>query len=155
LHGLQTVLDEELRTAIQIWHGDLVHVDAEAVVKRGEDFAELHGAFHGFAAQTVGGANDVSRLHAAAENQPTGDPRPVIPAGVLVDRRRATKFAPDDYGHIFLQAAAVQVINQGAHALVQQRQILAEGTKVITVMILTAESQSHAAGARFHQAQSG
>ena len=44
------MIDEELRAAAQVVDRRLVHVDAEVVVKRGEDLAELNGAFRRFAA---------------------------------------------------------------------------------------------------------
>src|SRR5262245_41481730 len=125
-HGLQSILDEELRTAIEVRDRDFVYVEAEAVIEGDEDFAELHGAFHRFASQAIGRADDASGLHAATENQTAGDAWPVVAAGVLVDRGGASEFAPDHYGHVFFQPAPVQIIDQGADALVQQGQVLAE-----------------------------
>src|SRR5436305_1729905 len=58
-HRLVAV-DQKLRAAGEVGDGGLVHVDAEVVVERGEDFAELDGAVFGFGANSVGGADHLS-----------------------------------------------------------------------------------------------
>jgi len=65
-HGLGTVGDEEVRSAGKVLHGDLVYVDAEIVVEGGEDFAEGDRSFGGFAAEAIGGADDLAGFHSAA-----------------------------------------------------------------------------------------
>ena len=40
-----------MRTAREISHSDLVNVNSHVVVKRGEDFLEMHRSVVGFAAQ--------------------------------------------------------------------------------------------------------
>ena len=88
-HGLGPVRDEEIRAATQVRHSHLVHVDAEVVVERGEDFAEGNRALAGFAAQTISGADNLACSHAAARQHGAVGARPMVAAGVLVDGRGA------------------------------------------------------------------
>ena len=54
----------------------------------------------------------------------------MIAAGILVDRRRAPEFAPDDNGNLLVQAALVQVLDERADALVEQGQVLPSAPKL-------------------------
>ena len=51
--------------------------------------------------------------------------------------------------NIFIQTTLVQIFNQCAQALIEQRQVLSQRAEVIAVMIPAAEREGHAAGARF------
>src|SRR6185503_15833970 len=79
-HRLGAVGHEELRASREVGNRDLVHVDAEVVIERGEDFAETHGPLAGFAPETVRRADDVAGLHATAGEHRAVRPRPVIPS---------------------------------------------------------------------------
>jgi hypothetical protein len=46
--------------------GGVAHVNAEAVIQRGEDFLELHGPVGHVRAVAVSGADHLAGLHAAA-----------------------------------------------------------------------------------------
>src|SRR5690242_17874734 len=122
------------------------------MIKRGEYFPELHRSFAGFAAQSIRRANDLPMAHPAACEQRARDPRPMIPSAVLVNGRSAPKFSPNHHRNILVQTARVKVLNECAQALVQERQVLPQGSEVITMMIPATESQRHTARSRFHQA---
>src|SRR5207302_978047 len=143
LHWLTAGIDEILRAACQIRDGGLAYVDAEVVVKRREDIAEQHGTFGGFAAPTVRRADGLAGPHAAAGEQSASDLRPMIAAGVLVDRRRAAKLAPHDDRDILVQPAPVQVLDQRADALVEQRQVGFRVLVVVAVIIPETESDRY------------
>src|SRR6185503_5099019 len=96
-NGLVIVVHEILRASGKIVERDLVGVDAEIVIQRREDFTEVHGPFHGFAAQPIRGANDLADFHSTTEQRRAGNTRPMIPPAVLVDRRRAAELAPDNH----------------------------------------------------------
>ena len=121
------------------------------MIKRGEDFAELHGPLGGLAAETIRRANHLAGLHAASEEQPARDARPMIASAVLVDGGRAAELAPNDHRNILVQSALVQILDQRAESLIEQRQVLAQSTEVVAVMVPAAERQGDAAGARFDQ----
>ena len=56
------------RTTIQIGDLDLVHVDTQSLVKRGEDFLDVDRAIDWPAAARVGGADDLPRLQSTASD---------------------------------------------------------------------------------------
>src|SRR6185369_12844230 len=111
LHRL-TPIYQILRTAGQIGDGGFIHVDAQVVIKRGKDFAELYGPVNWLAAQAVGRANNLSGFHPAAGEQSTGSFWPVIASGVFVNRWRATEFTPHHNRNVLVQAALVQIFDQ-------------------------------------------
>jgi len=49
-HRLQPVVHQEMRAPAQVLHRGLVHVDAQSVVERREDFAKLDGPFRSLTA---------------------------------------------------------------------------------------------------------
>src|SRR4051812_15723284 len=138
-------INQILRTAGEIGHGCRCDVDAEVMIKGGEDFAELDGAIHGFTSEAIGGADDLTRFHSAASEQGAGDPRPMVASAIFVDRRSAAELAPDDNRNIFFKTAIINVIDQGGQTLVEQWEILTERAEIIAVMIPTAERESDAA----------
>src|SRR5262245_13294585 len=109
-HGLSTLVDQELRTAGQVGDRGLVYVDAEVVIKRGEDLVEGHGPFHGFTAEPIGRADDLSDFHPATGQQGTADSRPMIAAATLVDGRGSPELAPNHDGHIAVQTALPEIV---------------------------------------------
>ena len=52
-HGLDPIVDEELRSAGEIRERDLVHVDSQRLIERGVDLAELHRSAGGLTAEAV------------------------------------------------------------------------------------------------------
>ena len=61
-HRLTSVRNQILRTACEIRDGYLADVNAKVLIKRGEDFAKLHGPFHRFAAQTIRRGDDPASM---------------------------------------------------------------------------------------------
>src|SRR5207249_10315688 len=108
-HRLVTV-DQVLRTAAEVRNCDLVHVDAQALIQRGEHFAEINASFSGFAAKTVSRANDLTVLHATGREHSAGNARPMVAPGIFVDRWRAAEFAPHDDGNVFVEPARVNIL---------------------------------------------
>src|SRR5687768_13371549 len=89
-----------LRAAGGIEERSVFGVDAEVVIKRGEDRAEMDGAVGGLAAGAVSGADDLTGAHAAAGDDGLHDPWPVVAAAVDVDTRGAAELAPGDDRHV-------------------------------------------------------
>src|SRR5436190_2402588 len=58
LHRRATGIHQILRPAAQVGDRDFAHVDAEVVIERGEDVAELDRPIGGLAAQAIGRADD-------------------------------------------------------------------------------------------------
>src|SRR5581483_9270838 len=91
-HG--RIFDQVLRAAGGVVDERGVHVDAQVVVQRGEDFAVSDRAVGGVFAQAVGGADDLAGTHAAAGHEAATHRGPVVAARVVVDARRAAELAP-------------------------------------------------------------
>lgn len=123
LRHRQPAVDEIMRTPGEVRHGDPVGIDAELVIKRRENLAEMHAAIRDLAAKAVGGADDLPGLHAPAGQKRAADLRPVVAAAVLVDLRGASEFTPGHHRHILVQPAFVQILNQRAERLVEKRQV--------------------------------
>src|SRR5439155_6948850 len=70
---------------------------------------------------------------------------------ILVDGRRTTELAPNDYCNILVQSALVQIFDQRAESLIEQRQVLMQRSEVVAVMVPATERQRYAPGARFDQ----
>ena len=149
-HGAASGFDEVVRAAGEVGDGGFVRVDAEVVVESGKDFAEPNGAFVGFAAESVCGADGLAGFHAAAGEQGAGDARPVIAAGVGVDFWGASEFAPDDDGNVFVHASLVKIVDQGGNALIQQGHVFAAAFEVAVVPVPAAEGEGNATGAGSH-----
>src|SRR6266550_2271217 len=97
-----------LRPAGRIVDGGLGRVEAQVVIKGGEDFLKMNRPFLGVLAQPVGGADGLTSAHAAAGQDGATHLRPMVTAGVLVDSRRAAKLAPGDYRHVIEHATDIQ-----------------------------------------------
>ena len=95
-------------------------IDAQALVERGEQVADAEpGSSPDVHAVLAGGAVDLTALDGPAADHDRPAARPVIAAAVLVDARRAAELAhPHDDG-VLPHAAVVQILDQGAHALVE------------------------------------
>src|SRR6266536_3462679 len=144
-HRRTASIDEILRPAAQIGDGDLAHVDAEVVIERGEDVAELDRPLRCLAAQAIRGPDYLAGFHAAASEHAARDARPMVTAGVFVDGRGAPELAPDNDRNILVETALVQVLDQRADALIEQREVLPERAKIIAMMVPAAEGEGHAA----------
>ena len=88
------VVKRVLRATGEIVEFDVLRIDAEVAVQRGENFAEVNGPLDSFSAKSVGRSDHLAGFHAAASKQTAADARPVIPAGVFVDARRSAELAP-------------------------------------------------------------
>src|SRR5207244_10857833 len=105
------------------------------MIKCGEDFTKGDRPFNGFATQTVRCADDLPGFHPAAREQCARNARPMIAAGILVDRRRATELTPNNYGHILVKTALVQVLHEGGNALIEQWQVRTGVSEILPVII--------------------
>src|SRR5207249_9436724 len=76
----------------------------------------------------------------------------MIASRVLVDGRRAAKLAPNDNGHILFQTAPVQVFDQRADALVEQREVGFCVLVIVAVIIPETERDGHDTRAGFNEA---
>ena len=75
----------------------------------------------------------------------------MVAAGVLVDARRAAELAPDDHRHVVEHAAHVEVLDQGAEALIELAAVVADQVEVLAVAVPAAVGQRHAANAGLDQ----
>src|SRR5262249_33540157 len=97
-----------------------MRVDAEVVVDRGQDVAVVDGVVARLGGGGVGGADNLAHLHAATGDNGTVHPRPVVAARALVDLWGAPELAPNHHGGRVIEAACVDVLDEGADALVEQ-----------------------------------
>ena len=91
-HGLPAI-DEILGAAGEVGQGDAIGVEAQLMVERGEDFAEVDAAIHDFSAESISRADDLTGFHSATGEKGAANLRPVVASSVLVDLRRATELA--------------------------------------------------------------
>src|SRR5207244_11928548 len=117
-----------------------------------EDLAVVAGPPRSVAAGAVGSAEGLAGVHAAARHEAAAYRSPVVAAGLVVDARRAAELAPRHYRHVVEHAALIQVLDQGAEALVELAAVVAHEAEVLAVAVPAAEGQRHAAHARFHEA---
>src|SRR3982750_2889596 len=110
-----------------------VGVDAQVVVGGGQGVLIVYWPAGGRAAQLIGRADDLADVHATAEEERRVDPGPVVAAGGLVDLGGAAELTPDNYGHVAVQPADVDVLDQGGDSLVEEGQIAAEPREVAAV----------------------
>src|SRR5437660_11150260 len=75
----------------------------------------------------------------------------MIAPAILVDGRRTTELTPHNHRNIFVQSALVQIFDQRAESLVEERQVLTQRSEVVAVMVPTTERQRDAPGACFDQ----
>src|SRR5262249_34992019 len=71
----------------------------------------------------AGGAVGLAAVDGAAADHHRPAAGPVVAAGVLVDVRRPAELAHPEHHGVLQHAALVQVLDQGAHALVQARAV--------------------------------
>src|SRR5580765_8485376 len=121
------------------------------MIEGGEDFAERHRSFAWLAAEAVGRANDLAGLHAATGQHGTGNARPVVATGIFVDGGGTAKFAPDDDRNVLVEAALVEVFDQGAEALVEKRQISAGVLEIVSMIIPETVGDGYRARAGFDE----
>src|SRR5216117_2185073 len=96
-------VDEILRPAAQVRDGRPGYVNAQVVIQRREDFPEIDRPAGWLAAEAVGGADHLPRLHAPAGQQREGRLGPVLAPAVLVDLGAAAEFAPHYHGDVLIQ----------------------------------------------------
>ena len=112
-------------STIQIGDLDLVHVDPQPLVKRGEDFLDVDRAIDWPAAARVGGTDDLSRLQSTASDQYGLCTWPVVASPFGVNSRGTPKFSPDDHGDVVGEPALVQVIKEDRERVIECRQVFA------------------------------
>ena len=121
------------------------------MVERGEDFAEVDAAICNLAAEPVRRADDLAGLHPAAGEQRAADLRPVIAPGVRVDLRGASELAPRHHRHVLVQPTLMQILDERAHGLIEEREMGEQFAVVVAVEIPATEIQRHAAGTGFDE----
>src|SRR5262249_6507742 len=123
-------------------------VEAEALVKGGEQVGDGHLVGLDVGAVNVGRAVNLAALDGAAADHDRPAAAPVVAGGALVDARRAPELAhPHDDG-VLPQAAVYQVLDQAAHALVEARAVaVAQGGEDVAVVVPAAEVHLDAADA--------
>ena len=116
-------------------------------IERGEHFGKVNGAVDDLAAEPVGGADHLPGPEAAAGEEPAADLRPVVAPGVLVDQRRASELPPGDDGHILVEAAGMEILDERREPLVELRQVgVAHAVEVVGVEVPAAEVERHDPG---------
>ena len=121
------------------------------MIQRGEDFAEVHTSLHDLSAEAIGRADHLACLHPTPGKERAAHLRPVVASGVLVDLGSASKFPPGHHGHILLHAALMQVLDQRAVGLIEEREMGQQLAVIIAVEVPASEVEGDAAGTRFHQ----
>ncbi len=87
----------------------------------------------------------------AATSQKRGrHTRPMIAPRVFVDLGRTAELPPNNHGNLLVQAPLVQIFDQRADSLIQQRQISARVLMIIPMVIPKSEGNGHAACARLN-----
>ena len=129
-------------------------VNTEVVVERREDILKGNGSVLDVGGLLVRRADDLAGPHAAAGQQGEIDRRPVVPAGSLVDDRRAAELAPDDDRDILVQPALMKVFDQRGEGHVELGNSDTVGGEVVGVRIPAAESDRHDPNTRFDQSPS-
>ena len=112
----------------------------------------MNAAFDDLAAESIGRADDLARFHSAARQQGASELRPVIAPGIRVDLGRPSELAPRHYRHVFVQSALVQVLDQRAEGLVEQREMREQFAVIVAVKIPAAKIERDTACPRFDEA---
>src|SRR5436190_946905 len=120
---LDPILNQVLGPTAQIQNRRRVRINAQVVIERGKYFLKTDRPVLGAFGLTMSGADYLAGAHTAACQQGTGDGRPVIASAVRVDFGSPAKLAPDDDRHILVEAAHVQIINEGGNPLVEHGQM--------------------------------
>src|SRR5579875_2237431 len=102
----------------------------------------------------IGGPDDLTHLKTASGVQNRHGSRPMIPPSLRIDAWSTAKFSHSHHQHLVLQAAIVQVTDEGSDSpIVFGQQMVLELTEIITVRVPTAASlDSHEGHASFYQA---
>ena len=130
-------------------------IDAEAVVEGGVHLLKPHRPILDLAGDPIGRADHLPGSQAAAGEKRTGDVRPVIAAGILVDLRRPAELPPHDHRHVLVEAAAVDVVDERRHALIKLGDVLATVGEVVAVVVPEAVAERHAAHPGLDKAAGG
>ena len=150
-----SVIDEVLRPPCQILNVRDMGIDAEVVIQGGDDFAKMDRAIDRYAGDAVGPSDDLPHLHAAACKQSTAHLRPMVAARIIVDDRRTPELAPCNHSHILIEAALMQIFDQGAHSLIEVRSMgVSELRKIIAMEIPSPEIQGDDASAGLDESAS-
>ena len=144
-------VEEEVRAVGGVVDHRVLNVDAELVIKRGEDILVVHGPILRFLAQAVGRADDLAHAHAAAGQEGARRLGPVVSARGLVDAWGAAEFAPGDDADILVQAAGVQIFDQRGDSLIELVELRRELGEVAAVPVPAAEREGDATGTGFDQ----
>ena len=92
----------------------------------------------------VGGTDHLSGAKPTAGEQSASDCRPMIAAGILVDERRAAELAPGHHGHVLVETAFVEVLDERGQPLVELRQVrVLHAIERVAVEVPTAKVQRH------------
>ena len=78
----------------------------------------------------------------------------MVATAILINRGRPTKLAPSDDADIVLEPSIVQVGNQSAEGLIQQRQVIAGVAEIVAVIIPEAVGHGDEPGSGFNQSAS-
>ena len=125
----------------------LGRIDAEVAIERGEHFGKVNGAIDDLAAEPVGGADHLPGAEATAGEEPAADLRPVVAPGVFVDQRRASELPPGDDGHVLVEAAGMEILDEGREPLIELRQVgVAHAVEVVGVEVPAAKVERYDAG---------
>src|SRR5262249_46906109 len=119
-----------------------------------EDLLELDWPGVRDFAEAVGRANDLARSHAAAREDAAVRLRPVIAAVLAVESRSPAELAPADDRDILVEAASVQIADEGRQGAVEQRHVAAAlgvVRAVAAVPVPAAEVERDDAGPGFDQ----
>src|SRR5262249_39665786 len=90
--------------------------------------------------------------HASASQEGEGDAGPVVAAGVLVDLGSAPELAPDDDGDVLVEAAGVEVLDEGGEGAVELGDALGIGAEVIAVGVPAPEGDGDAGRSGLNEA---
>ena len=121
------------------------------MVERGKDILEVDRTLGGRSRQAVGVTDYLAGLASASDNECRADPRPVVPAAVLVDLWRSSELAPGDDRDVIEHASLVEVVHQRGQALVDDRGHLPHSREVLGVRVEVADRQADHADSGFDQ----
>src|SRR5262245_42284181 len=113
----------------------LAGIDAQCAVDRRQHLGHgVTAVLWTFAAGRTG-ADGLAHTQAAAGDHAAHHRSPVVTTGVIVDARRATKFAPDDGDDVVAHAALVEIAYQVGDAAVENGQLAAQRLEILAVRI--------------------
>jgi len=121
---LGIILGQVLRSAGKVCQRRLMGIDPQVVVEGGEQLAPGDRPGDRLARDLVGCPDHLPGPHPAAGQQRAIHLRPVVPADLGADLRCPSELAHNHHGAIVVQPPLVKVLNQGADALVEDREVL-------------------------------